>query len=110
MIYRLKELKGDTIAVPQLVFSKLGIAEEYNVRVALYVVVHSEDLFLLGGIRAAVRVRHGALARGKPVAQPGLVAAVIILAQKVVQQGNKDHGAARPFRQKARPFAQSILL
>ena len=35
MIYRLKELKGDTIAVPQLVFSKLGIAEEYNVRVAL---------------------------------------------------------------------------
>mgnify|MGYP000767207102 CR=1 FL=1 len=37
MIYRLIELKGDTIAVPQLVFSKLGIAEEYNVRVALYV-------------------------------------------------------------------------
>ena len=37
MIYRLKELKGDTIAVPQLVFSKLGIAEEYSVRVALYV-------------------------------------------------------------------------
>ena len=37
MIYRIKELKGDTIAVPQLVFSKLGIAEEYNVRVALYV-------------------------------------------------------------------------
>ena len=37
MIYRLKELKGDTIAVPQLEFSKLGIAEEYNVRVALYV-------------------------------------------------------------------------
>ena len=36
MIYRLKELKGDTIAVPQLIFSKLGIAEEYNVRVALY--------------------------------------------------------------------------
>ena len=31
MIYRLKELKGDTIAVPQLIFSKLGIAEEYNV-------------------------------------------------------------------------------
>ena len=37
MIYRLKEQKGDAIAVPQLVFSKLGIAEEYNVRVALYV-------------------------------------------------------------------------
>lgn len=37
MIYRLKEQNGDTIAVPQLVFSKLGIAEEYNVRVALYV-------------------------------------------------------------------------
>ena len=35
MIYRLKELKGDTIPVPQLIFSKLGIAEEYNVRVAL---------------------------------------------------------------------------
>ena len=26
MIYRLKEFKGDTIPVPQLVFSKLGIA------------------------------------------------------------------------------------
>ena len=26
MIYRLKELKGDTIAVPQLVFSKLGLS------------------------------------------------------------------------------------
>ena len=37
MIYRLKEMQGDTIPVPQLVFSKLGIAEEYNVRVALYV-------------------------------------------------------------------------
>lgn len=37
MIYHLKELKGDTIPVPQLIFSKLGIAEEYNVRVALYV-------------------------------------------------------------------------
>ena len=32
MIYRLKELKGDTIAVPQLVFSKLGI---YNVPIRL---------------------------------------------------------------------------
>ena len=41
MIYRLKELKGDTIAVPQLVFSKLGIAEEYNVRVALYAVPYN---------------------------------------------------------------------
>ena len=40
MIYRLKELKGDTIAVPQLIFSKLGIAEEYNVRVALYVLAN----------------------------------------------------------------------
>lgn len=37
MIYRLKELQGDAIPVPQLVFSKLGIAEEVNVRVALYV-------------------------------------------------------------------------
>ena len=37
MIYRLKKLNGDTIAVPQLVFAKLGIAEEYNVRVALYI-------------------------------------------------------------------------
>ena len=36
MIYRLKQTRGDTIAVPQLVFSKLGIAEEYSVRVALY--------------------------------------------------------------------------
>ena len=36
MIYRLKELKGDTIAVPQLVFSKLGIAEEYNVRAGAF--------------------------------------------------------------------------
>ena len=30
MIYRLKELQGDTIAVPQLVFSKLGIAEAHS--------------------------------------------------------------------------------
>lgn len=37
MIYRLKPQQGDTVAVPQLVFSKLGIAEEYSVRVALYV-------------------------------------------------------------------------
>lgn len=37
MIYRLKEYKGDSVPVPQLVFSKLGIAEEYSVRVALYV-------------------------------------------------------------------------
>lgn len=37
MYYRLRPLQGDTIAVPQLVFSKLGIAEEYHVRVALYV-------------------------------------------------------------------------
>lgn len=38
MIYRLKELQGDALPVPQLVFAKLGIAEEYNVRVALYIV------------------------------------------------------------------------
>lgn len=37
MIYRLKAIQGDSIAVPQLVFSKLGVAEEYNVRVALYI-------------------------------------------------------------------------
>ena len=37
MVYRLKPQQGDTVAVPQLVFSKLGIAEEYSVRVALYV-------------------------------------------------------------------------
>lgn len=36
MIYRLKELKGDTIAVPQLVFSSWALPK-YNVRVALYV-------------------------------------------------------------------------
>ena len=46
MIYRLKEFKGDTIPVPQLVFSKLGIAEEYNVRVALYVPVSYTHLTL----------------------------------------------------------------
>ena len=38
MIYRLKKTNGDSIAVPQLVFAKLGIAEEYSVRVALYVI------------------------------------------------------------------------
>jgi hypothetical protein len=38
MIYRLKEINGDTIAVPQLIFSKLGVADESNVRVALYVI------------------------------------------------------------------------
>ena len=54
MIYRLKELKGDTIAVPQLVFSKLGIAEEYNVRVALYVlatgITDPDTLFFFSSI------------------------------------------------------------
>lgn len=38
MIYRLKECGGDALAVPQLVFAKLGAAEEYSVRVALYIV------------------------------------------------------------------------
>jgi hypothetical protein len=38
MIYRLKPLQGDTVAVPQLIFSKLTVAEEYNVRVALYII------------------------------------------------------------------------
>ncbi len=37
MIYRFKEYKGASVPVPQRVFSKLGIAEEYSVRVALYV-------------------------------------------------------------------------
>ncbi len=36
MIYRLKPLQGDSIQVPQLIFSRLGSAEEYSVRVALY--------------------------------------------------------------------------
>ena len=36
MMYRVKQLQGDSIAVPQLVFSKLGMANEANVRVALY--------------------------------------------------------------------------
>jgi hypothetical protein len=38
MIYRLKPIEGDTVAVPQLIFSKLTVAEEYNVRVALYII------------------------------------------------------------------------
>ena len=37
MIYRLKPQQGDSIAVPQLVFARLGAAEEASVRVALYV-------------------------------------------------------------------------
>lgn len=37
MIYRLKPQHGDSIAVPQLVFSRLGTTEELSVRVALYV-------------------------------------------------------------------------
>lgn len=37
MTYRIKAVQGDSIAVPQLVFSKLGAADEANVRVALYV-------------------------------------------------------------------------
>ena len=35
VIYRLKEYKGDSVPVPQLVFNKLGIAEEYSVRVEI---------------------------------------------------------------------------
>ena len=61
MIYRLKELKGDTIAVPQLVFSKLGIAEEYNVRVALYVLATGiTDPDKSGTKRTAHRARNPA--------------------------------------------------
>ena len=37
MIYRLKPQQGDTVAVPQLVFARLGASEEASVRVALYV-------------------------------------------------------------------------
>ena len=37
MIYRLKPQQGDTVAVPRLVFARLGAAEEASVRVALYV-------------------------------------------------------------------------
>ena len=55
MIYRLKELHGDTIAVPQLVFSKLGIAEEYSVRVALYVLATGVTEFLISGIGTLIR-------------------------------------------------------
>ena len=63
MIYRLKELQGDTIAVPQLVFSKLGIAEEYNVRVALYVlatgITDPDNLMydIMGGADVAAKVQ-----------------------------------------------------
>lgn len=38
MIYKLKKQQGDALPVPQLVFAKLGVAEEYSVRVALYIV------------------------------------------------------------------------
>lgn len=38
MIYRLKASLGDTVPVPQLVFSKLGSADECNVRAALYII------------------------------------------------------------------------
>ena len=41
MIYRLKPQQGDTVAVPQLVFARLGAAEEASVRVALYVLAPS---------------------------------------------------------------------
>ena len=37
MMYRLSTLKGDTVAVPQLVFSRLSTANETSVRVALYI-------------------------------------------------------------------------
>ena len=59
---------------------------------------------------SAVGVGHAALARGEPVAQAVFVAAVSVFAFEVMQQGNKDHDAEGPFRQKAWPFAQSILL
>jgi DNA replication protein DnaD len=38
MEFRLKAQPGETIAVPQLVFSRLGSADETNIRVALYVI------------------------------------------------------------------------
>lgn len=36
MVFRIKPNHGDTIAVPQLIFSKLGETEEAHIRVALY--------------------------------------------------------------------------
>ncbi|MFI3169395.1 MAG: DnaD domain protein [Faecalibacterium sp.] len=36
MLFRIKSNNGDSIAVPQIVFSKLNSAEEGNIRVALY--------------------------------------------------------------------------
>lgn len=38
MIYRLKQLDVDALRVPQLVFARLGSADECSVRVALYII------------------------------------------------------------------------
>ena len=64
MTYQLKPQQGDSIAVPQLVFAKLGAAEEMHVRVALYV--------LATRITDPVQIASALKLRGKQTAESAL--------------------------------------
>lgn len=65
MQYRLKAQYGDTIAVPQLLFSRLGNAEEASVRTALYV--------LATGVTDPERIAADLRLRSPATAQSALV-------------------------------------
>lgn len=60
MIYRLKQFNGDTLPVPQLVFARLGSADEASVRVALYVL--ATGVTDAGKISADLKLRSRAAA------------------------------------------------
>lgn len=65
MVFQIKPNHGDTIAVPQLVFSKLENAEEANVRVALYI--------LATGVCDPVQIASDLKLRSKQTAERALL-------------------------------------
>ncbi len=65
MVFHLKPIHGDTVAVPQLVFSKLGTADEANMRVALYL--------LATGVCDAEQIARDLKLRSKQTAETALL-------------------------------------
>ncbi len=65
MGFRIKPNSGDSIAVPQIVFSKLDSAEEAQVRVALYI--------LATGVTDAEQIARDLKLRGKQTAERSLL-------------------------------------
>ncbi len=65
MLFRLKAIQGDTIAVPQIIFSKLGDTNDANFRVALYI--------LATGTTSAEKIAEDLKLRSKQVAERALL-------------------------------------